>query len=126
MAEKKKTGRKPIVFDLDEIKRLASRGLSDPMIARVIGVERRTIANHRRKNEAFCAAIEEGKAIGLKEVLNKHYEAALMGNVTAQMNILKNKLPDEWKDRRKEDEHAPAPTQIIVESGIPNAKSTED
>jgi hypothetical protein len=40
-----------------------------------------------------------GRAKGLAEVSNSLFESAAGGNVTSQIFYLKNRSPDDWRDR---------------------------
>lgn len=114
---KPKRGRPPIQFDLEKVKSLAARGLSEPQIALVLGVERNTIRRHRKKDAEFCRAIEEGKAAGMATITNAMFQAAIAGSVPAQQFYLKNRDRDNWRDQQ--DQHVTGDMTLTIETGVP-------
>jgi hypothetical protein len=82
MAQKKE-------FDLDEVERLASLGLSEIQIGECLGVSRSTVQRNRAEGGAFEAAIKKGRSTGISTVANALHESAVGGNVTAAIFYLK-------------------------------------
>ena len=96
----KKSGRKRIKLDLDQVETLAARGLGTSQIARAMGVSWNTIDRNRKRSEDFEESIKRGKARGLAQVTNALFESATEKNsVVAQIFYLKNQDPKIWKDR---------------------------
>ena len=96
----KKSGRKPIKIDLEQVENLASRGLGNSQIARALGVSWDTIDRNRKRSADFEGALKRGKAKGLAQVTNALFESATEKNsVVAQIFYLKNQDPKIWKDR---------------------------
>ena len=97
MHKKKKPGRKPIVLDHKEIQRLAGMGLSERQIASALGISNSTLT--RKKHiEQIEHSLKKG-AQALAAVSSKLYENALEGKETSAIFYLKNRDPDNWKDR---------------------------
>jgi len=48
----------------------------------------------------LAEAIKKGKHKGLAVITNALFDKAKGGDTTAQIFYLKNRAPDEWKDRR--------------------------
>jgi len=86
-------------FNLEKVQELASRGLTYRQLATALGVNLKTIQKHKKINQELQAAIDLGRAKGLAEVSNSLFESATGGNVTAQIFYLKNRSPDDWRDR---------------------------
>jgi hypothetical protein len=86
-------------FDLERVEELASRGLSLKQLAIALGVNLKTIQTHKKINLGLQSAIDKGRVRGLADVSNSLYESAMGGNVTAQIFYLKNRAPDDWRDR---------------------------
>jgi hypothetical protein len=84
---------------LEKVEDLASRGLSQKQLAIALGINLKTLQKHRKINEQLQASIDKGRVQGLADVSNSLYENALGGNVTAQIFYLKNRDPDNWRDR---------------------------
>ena len=96
----KKAGRKRIEIDLEQVEKLASRGLGNSQIARALGVSWDTIDRNRKRSADFEGALKRGKARGLAQVTNALFESATEKNsVVAQIFYLKNQDPKIWKDR---------------------------
>ena len=96
----KKSGRKRIELDLEQVETLAARGLGTSQIARAMGVSWNTIDRNRKRSEDFEESIKRGKARGLAQVTNALFESATEKNsVVAQIFYLKNQDPKIWKDR---------------------------
>jgi len=96
---KARGGRPSVTLDPDQVQDLAARGLSYEQIALSLGINFKTLLSHRRNREEIQEAIDHGRAKGLKEVSNALYQAATNGNITAQIFYLKNRDPENWKDR---------------------------
>lgn len=98
----KKSGRKRIKLDLDQVETLAARGLGTSQIARAMGVSWDTIDRNRKRSADFEGALKRGKARGLAQVTNALFESATEKNsVVAQIFYLKNQDPTIWKDRQE-------------------------
>lgn len=86
---------------LKKTNRLASRGLTKQQIADCLGISKRTLERRQADTVAFDAAIKRGQSRGIKEITNALFEQAQNGNVTATIFYLKNRAPQEWRDRRE-------------------------
>ena len=76
-------------LDLEKIEDLADKGLTLEQIAAALGIDVRTLYNHRKKFREVGEAINRGAANGIATIANKLFEAANNGNVTAQIFFLK-------------------------------------
>lgn len=81
----------------------AMDGLTDEQIAANIGIGRTTFYKWRKEHPEFAQAIAVSKAVADREIENALFKAARRGNVTAMIYWLKNRKPDEWRDRRDPD-----------------------
>ena len=86
-------------FDLELVEKLAARGLSYKQLSIALGMNIKTVKKHRTLNPALQEAIDRGRVKGLTEIANSLFESALNGNTTAQIFYLKNRSPDDWRDR---------------------------
>jgi DNA-binding XRE family transcriptional regulator len=134
ITKRAKPGR-PSKFDrinLDQVRKLAERGWTDAEMARFVGVTESTWNNWKKKHPEFLESLKEGKAVadGLVEWAlflraigftgpdGKHYPP----DVTACIFWLKNRRPDQWRDRPV----LPAASQAmdftvtVVHEGIPD------
>jgi len=98
MQEKKKAGRKPIVLDHNEIERLAGMGLNERQICASLGINPSTLT--RKKHiKSIKNALEKGRAKAIAQVSSKLFDNAIEGKETSIIWFLKNRDPDNWKDR---------------------------
>jgi hypothetical protein len=105
---KKKAGRpKKLTIDdalLDRVKALAARGLNRKQISQSLGISETLRCALMNNEPRFKTALEEGESLGIAQVTSYLMNSARGGNVTAQIFYLKNRDPDNWKDRRHIDE----------------------
>ena len=87
-------------IDIVKVEELAGQGLNMDQIALSLGIHRSTLFKRKGEESDLSDAIKRGQAAGLKIVTNALMESAKTGNVTAQIFYLKNRAPDEWKDRK--------------------------
>lgn len=76
----------------------ARDGLSDVQIASNINISRSTLNEWKKK---YSDTLKKGKEIVDYEVENALLQSALKGNVTAQIFWLKNRKPNEWREKRE-------------------------
>lgn len=115
---------------------LAEEGKTDKQIAKAIGVSEKTINNWKVKNTDFFQSLKDAKdiadqlveatlferAIGYKHkevkvfchqgmIVTHEVEKVYPPDVTAMIFWLKNRQPDRWRDKQKdEDEGQPSAT----------------
>lgn len=98
-----KPGRKRIKFndqDYENIEKWAGDGLSETQIATLLGCSISTITRTKKRNEQFEHAIKKGRYKAVQKVANKVYENAMEGKETSAIFFLKNRDPENWKDRQ--------------------------
>lgn len=81
----------------------ARDGLTDEQIAKNMGVSYSTLKDWKNKYSAISAALKKGKEVVDYQVENALLSSALEGNTTAQIFWLKNRRPDKWRDKQKEE-----------------------
>ena len=92
----------------------ARDGLTDKQIAEEkIGVSERTFTEWKSKHSAISSALKKGKELVDFQVENALLESALQGNTTAQIFWLKNRRPDKWRDKQKEESNADNKITIV-------------
>lgn len=105
--------RAKIEIDMEEAERMASDGLTFKQIAYALGVSERTVYNRLRSDDEFCAAVNRGRARGVREVASKLKEMALDGNLQAMLFYLKNN--GGWTEKaRAADEVTPGPYDDLL------------
>ena len=73
-------------------------GLTDGQIASNMNISRSTLNEWKKK---YSDTLKKGKEIVDYEVENALLQSALKGNVTAQIFWLKNRKPNEWREKRE-------------------------
>lgn len=81
----------------------ARDGLTDEQIAKNIGIGERTLYEWKEKYPQISQSLKKGKKVVDYEVENALLSSALEGNTTAQIFWLKNRRPDKWRDKQKEE-----------------------
>ena len=123
MEAKKKAGRKAINLDHNEIERLAGMGLNERQICASLGINPSTLT--RKKHiKSIKQALEKGRAKAIAQVSSQLFNNAMEGKETSAIFFLKNRDPDNWKDRNiLETNHTINLSHVInsAKERIPNA-----
>ena len=126
MEAKKKPGRKAINLDHNEIERLAGMGLNERQICASLGINPSTLT--RKKHiKSIKQALERGRASAIAQVSSQLFNNAMEGKETSAIFFLKNRDPDNWKDRNiLETNHTINLSHVInsARERIPNATQT--
>tara|TARA_R100001163_G_scaffold50630_1_gene38076 strand:- start:105 stop:611 length:507 start_codon:yes stop_codon:yes gene_type:complete len=126
MEAKKKPGRKAINLDHNEIERLAGMGLNERQICASLGINPSTLT--RKKHiKSIKNALEKGRAKAIAQVSSKLFDNAIEGKETSIIWFLKNRDPDNWKDRNiLETNHTINLSHVInsAKERIPDATQT--
>lgn len=80
-------------------RRLCEKGATDSEIAAFFGVTVKTYYGWRHRHPGFLEAIKAGKDYADERVERRLYEKALEGDNTAMIFWLKNRRPEQWRDR---------------------------
>ena len=86
---------------LEQLRQWASQGLTKAELAHNMGISRDTFVNWRKLSPVISDAIKKGEEDSIDLVENALFSAACSGNITAQIFFLKNKRPQDWKDKRE-------------------------
>lgn len=81
----------------------ARDGLTDEQIAKNMGISYSTLKDWKNKYSAISAALKKGKEVVDYQVENALLSSALDGNTTAQIFWLKNRRPDKWRDKPRDE-----------------------
>lgn len=81
----------------------ARDGLTDEQVAKNMGISVKTLFNWKTSYLPILQALKKGKEVVDYEVENALLSSALEGNTTAQIFWLKNRRPDKWRDKQKEE-----------------------
>lgn len=78
----------------------ARDGLTNNQIAEKIGISKQTFYDWLKKYPDLSDSLKENKDVVDRKVENALLKNALNGNVTAQIFWLKNRKPNEWREKR--------------------------
>ena len=93
----------------------ARDGLTDEQIAKNMGISYSTLKDWKNKYSAISAALKRGKEVVDFQVENALLSSALEGNTTAQIFWLKNRRPDKWRDKQKDDNDTDKRITVVLE-----------
>lgn len=93
----------------------ARDGLTDEQIAKNMGITRKTLAEWKIKYSDIGDTLKKGKEVVDFQVENALLSSALDGNTTAQIFWLKNRRPDKWRDKQKEDNDTDKRITVVIE-----------
>ena len=96
----KKPGRKPINIDIVELERLAGMGLSERQIASALDISNSTLTRKKHIKQ-IEHALKKGRAKAVALVSSKLFDNAMEGKETSAIFFLKNRDPENWKDRQE-------------------------
>lgn len=77
----------------------ARDGLTDEQLAHNIGISVSTLDAWKNRFPEISAALKKGKAVVDFAVENAFLKRAMSGDTTAQIFWLKNRRPDQWRDK---------------------------
>ncbi|WP_304067617.1 hypothetical protein [Megamonas hypermegale] len=78
----------------------ARDGLTDEQIAKNMNIGLTTFYEWKKRYPEFRESLKENKDVVDRKVENALLKNALNGNVTAQIFWLKNRKPNEWREKR--------------------------
>lgn len=87
---------------LTKLKEWGLSGLTMEQIAQNMGIQRMTLYNWMHKYPELSEQLKISRDEADKNVENALYNAAMSGNVTAQIFWLKNRKKDEWGEKKEE------------------------
>lgn len=105
------------ITNLDELRHLASIGLTERQISSKLGMCWSTFKKKRDENPDIEEAFQKGRADGIADVANSLKEQAMKGNVAAQKFYLINRDRSQWADRVEQ-------TQVGFDGGAVKTEHT--
>ena len=86
---------------LEVIKGWCRDGLTEEEIAKRLGIAYSTFKKYKSDYPALSAVLKEGKEVADYRVENALYEKALNGDTTAMIFWLKNRRPEQWREKQE-------------------------
>lgn len=77
-------------------------GIGRSKAAQMVGVDRSTMGRHISASPDFANRVTDAEMYANDHMVEAHFASGIAGNVTAQINWLKHRLPDDWADKPKE------------------------
>jgi len=105
---------------ITEAQRLAGLGLTKQQVALSLGIHRDTLRKKESEYIGLSDAIKRGRVSAIVEVSNALFQAALAGNITAQIFWLKNMAPESFSDNPQpatDEDSTPQKIEIHVVDG---------
>ncbi len=89
-----------IVFHPKLAEMFYSQGGIDTGFAKFLGVTEKTLHNWKKKHPEFTESIKLGKLDPDSKVVSALYQSAINGSNTAQIFWLKNRRPQDWREKQ--------------------------
>lgn len=105
---------------LARVKELALAGKTYDEIAADLGISRSTVTTWRLRYPDFKAALNAWREEADDRVEDSLYRQALAGNVTASIFWLKNRKPQDWRDKMVQEHEGETKVEVKVVTGIPS------
>lgn len=98
-------------------------GADMALAARLVDVTRRGLYKHMEKHEEFRQRVDDARATADDVIQRSLFQQAKAGHVTAQIFWLKNRRPNEWRDRHEHKVDATADQNITWELQFADGRS---
>ncbi len=86
---------------LEVIKGWCRDGIIEEEIAKRLGIGYSTLLKYKNLHEELIVALKEGKAVADYRVENALYNKAINGDTTAMIFWLKNRKPEQWREKQE-------------------------
>ena len=94
----------------------ARNGLTNEQIASNMGVVVSTLWEWRKKSSKISNALKIGKEEADLQVENALHKAALEGNTTAMIFWLKNRKPENWRDKIQQEITTESAVKLVIDN----------
>ena len=89
---------------LSEVADWVRNGASDREVAERLGISADTLIEYKKKFSEFSECLKKTRACVDGQVENALLQKALAGDTTAMIFWLKNRRPEKWRDKPKEED----------------------
>lgn len=94
----------------------ARNGLTNEQIASNMSIGITTLWEWRKKSPKIANALKIGKDEADIQVENALYKAALEGNTTAMIFWLKNRKPENWRDKIQQEITTESAVKLVIDN----------
>lgn len=94
----------------------ARNGLTNEQIASNMGIVVSTLWEWRKKSSKISNALKIGKEEADLQVENALHKAALEGNTTAMIFWLKNRKPENWRDKIQQEITTESAVKLVIDN----------
>lgn len=94
----------------------ARNGLTNEQIAGNMGIVVSTLWEWRKKSSKISNALKIGKEEADLQVENALHKAALEGNTTAMIFWLKNRKPENWRDKIQQEITTESAVKLVIDN----------
>lgn len=94
----------------------ARNGLTNEQIASNMDIAVSTLWEWRKKSSKISNALKIGKEEADLQVENALYKAALEGNTTAMIFWLKNRKPENWRDKIQQEITTESAVKLVIDN----------
>lgn len=98
------------------LKGWARNGLTNEQIASNMSIGITTLWEWRKKSPKISNALKTGKDEADLQVENALYKEALKGNTTAIIFWLKNRKPNEWRDKIQQEITTESAVKLVIDN----------
>ena len=107
----------------------ARDGLTDEQIAHNMGIATGTLYEWKKKYHEMAEALKKTKEIVDRQVENALFKKAMSGDTTALIFWLKNRRPQDWRDKRETQLSGnvqTVPDRLVIDYGGDDDDDQED
>jgi len=108
----------PSEKEIQQAQQLAAQGLTVEQVARSLGVGATAFFERQQEYPELMEAMLNGRAKGVATISNALFVKAKGGDNTAMIFYLKNRAPNEWKDRVEHTAPPTAPIRINITRAV--------
>lgn len=102
---------------LKDAESFAALGLTKAQVAASLGISKSTLMKYQAENTDFSDALKRGRDKSVAIAVSHLMQQSKAGKTTATIFFLKNRDPENWKDRVPEGAGSQEPTPVRVVFG---------
>lgn len=111
---------------LSEVADWVRNGASDREVAERLGISADTLIEYKKQFSEFSECLKKTRAYVDGQVENALLKKALSGDTTAMIFWLKNRRPEAWREKPKEDDTEKQEVKITIERKVIDLSKGKD